>query len=114
LQQIESQLKAGAEGREVFKRFEHIFGKFPAYMLGLATRSGNMAEVFDATAKFIERDMEIKKNIKKALISPMFALLATIGATVYYIIDIFPSTAELFLKYDMPLPPPHAKNTQCQ
>lgn len=105
LQQIESQLKAGAEGREVFKRFEHIFGKFPAYMLGLATRSGNMAEVFDATAKFIERDMEIKKNIKKALISPMFALLATIGATVYYIIDIFPSTAELFLKYDMPLPP---------
>jgi type IV pilus assembly protein PilC len=105
LQQIESQLKAGAEGREVFMRFEHIFGKFPAYMLGLATRSGNMAEVFDATAKFIERDMEIKKNIKKALISPMFALLATFGAVIYYIVDIFPSTAQLFLKYDMPLPP---------
>ena len=104
LQQIESQLKAGAEGREVFNRYQHIFGKFPSYMLGLATRSGNMAEGFDATAKFIERDMEIQKNIKKAIISPMFALLATIGATVYYIIDIFPSTAELFLKYDMPLP----------
>jgi type IV pilus assembly protein PilC len=63
-----------------------------------------MAEVFDATAKFIERDMEIQKNIKKAVISPMFALLATFGATIYYIVDIFPSTAELFLKYDMPLP----------
>lgn len=105
LLQIESQLRGGAEGREVFMRYEHIFGKFPAYMLGLATRSGNMAEVFDATAKFMERDMEIKKNVKKALVSPMFALVATIGATVYYIIDIFPATAELFLKYDMPLPP---------
>jgi len=105
LMQIESQLKAGAEGREVFNRYQHIFGKFPAYMLGLATRSGNMAEVFDATAKFMERDMEIQKNIKKALVSPMFALVATIGATVYYIVDIFPSTAEMFLKYDMPLPP---------
>jgi type IV pilus assembly protein PilC len=104
LQQIESQLKAGAEGREVFNRYQHIFGKFPSYMLGLATRSGNMAEVFDATAKFIERDMEIQKNIKKAVISPMFALIATFGATIYYIVDIFPSTAELFLKYDMPLP----------
>lgn len=104
LQQIESQLKAGAEGREVFNRYQHVFGKFPSYMLGLATRSGNMAEVFDATAKFIERDMEIQKNIKKAVISPMFALLATFGATIYYIVDIFPSTAELFLKYDMPLP----------
>ncbi|MCK9558073.1 MAG: type II secretion system F family protein [Candidatus Cloacimonetes bacterium] len=104
LQQIESQLKSGAEGREVFSRYQHIFGKFPSYMLGLATRSGNMAEVFDATAKFIERDMEIKKNVKSAIISPFFALAATIGATVYYIVDIFPSTAQMFLKYDMPLP----------
>jgi type IV pilus assembly protein PilC len=105
LQQIESQLKGGAEGREVFARFTHVFGKFPAFMLGLATRSGNMAEVFEATSKFIERDMEIQKNIKKALISPMFAVLATLGAVMYYVIEIFPATAEMFLKYDMPLPP---------
>jgi len=105
LQQIESQLKGGAEGREVFARFTHVFGKFPAFMLGLATRSGNMAEIFEATSKFIERDMEIQKNIKKALISPMFAVLATIGAVMYYVIKIFPATAEMFLKYDMPLPP---------
>ncbi|MDP3113189.1 MAG: type II secretion system F family protein [Candidatus Cloacimonadaceae bacterium] len=105
LTQIESQLKSGAEGKEVFMRFTHIFGKFPAFMLGLATRSGNMAEIFDATSKFIERDMEIKKNIKKTLISPMFAVFATIGALLYYVIKIFPATAEIFLKYDMPLPP---------
>lgn len=104
LQQIESQLKGGAEGREVFARFTHIFGKFPAFMLGLATKSGNMADVFEATSKFIERDMEIQKNIKKALISPMFAVIATIGAVMYYVIEIFPATAEMFLKYDMPLP----------
>lgn len=105
LLQIESQLKGGAEGKEVFMRFGHVFGKFPAFMLGLATRSGNMADVFEATSKFIERDMEIKKNIKKALISPMFAVFATVGAVMYYVIDIFPATAELFLKYNMPLPP---------
>lgn len=105
LLQIESQLKAGAEGREVFMHFTHVFGKFPAFMLGLATRSGNMADVFEATSKFIERDLEIKKNIKKTLISPMFAILATIAAVVYYVVKIFPETAKLFIKYNMPLPP---------
>lgn len=105
LTQIESQLKSGAEGKEVFMRFSHIFGKFPAFMLGLATRSGNMAEIFDATCKFIERDMEIKKNIKKTLISPMFAVAATVGALIYYVVKIFPATAQIFLKYNMPLPP---------
>ncbi len=39
------------------------------------------------------------------MISPMFAVIATLGATMYYVIDIFPATAELFLKYNMPLPP---------
>lgn len=105
LGQIETQLKAGAEGKEVFNRYGHIFGKFPAYMLGLATRSGNMAEVFDATSKFIERDMEIRKSIKSTLISPLFAVLATIAALAYYVVVIFPQTAQLFLKYNMPLPP---------
>ena len=56
LKTIQAELKKGREGEEVFKEQEHVFGKFPAYMLGLATKSGNMAEVYKATAKFIERD----------------------------------------------------------
>ncbi|MBM4403051.1 MAG: type II secretion system F family protein [Candidatus Cloacimonetes bacterium] len=105
LLQIENQLKAGAEGKEVFMRFSNVFGRFPAFMLGLATRSGSMADVFEATCKFIERDQEIKKNVRKALISPMFAVLATVAAVIYYVVKIFPATAELFLKYEMPVPP---------
>src|SRR5690606_30651531 len=93
LYQIEAQLKAGAEGREVFMRFANIFGRVPAYMLGLATRSGNMAEIFDATAVFIERDVEIKKTIRKALTSPLITILATMAAFGYYVISIFPATA---------------------
>ncbi|MDZ4181573.1 MAG: type II secretion system F family protein [Candidatus Cloacimonadaceae bacterium] len=104
LLQIESQLKAGGEGREVFSMHTSVFGKFPAYMLGIATRSGNIAEVFEATGKFLQRDMEIRKSIRKALISPFFAVLATLGAVGYYVQEIFPSTAELFLNYNMPLP----------
>ena len=104
LLQIESQLRAGMEGREVFNRFAHVFGKFPAYMLGLATRSRSIADVIEATSKFIERDMQIRKSIRSTLITPAFAILATIAATAYYVMVIFPQTAELFLKYDMELP----------
>jgi len=105
LYHIDGQLKAGAEGREVFMRFTHIFGRFPAYMLGLATRSGNMAEIFDSTASFIERDVEIRKTIKKALLSPLITILATLAAFGYYVLEIFPATATLFSKYNMETPP---------
>jgi len=105
LKKIEGELKKGKEGSEVFGRYADIFGKFPAYMLGLATKSGNMAEVYEATAKFMEREMEFKKNLKQALVVPAFTVIALLGAVLYYVVKIFPATAELFLKFDIPLPP---------
>jgi type IV pilus assembly protein PilC len=110
--QIEKQLKIGKEGSEVFNRYQDIFGKFPAFMLGLATQSGNMTEIFAATNKFISRDFEIRKQIKKALVAPMFAVFATIGAVLYYVISIFPSTASMFVKFGIKVPPLTEKTLQ--
>jgi len=112
LKKIESELKKGKEGTEVFNRYADVFGKFPAYMLGLATKSGNMAEVYDATAKFMERDQEYKKSLKQALMTPMFTVLAMIAAVLYYIISIFPTTAELFIKSGVEVPPLTAATLQ--
>lgn len=105
LKKIENELKKGREGSEVFNEFADVFGKFPAYMLGLATKSGNMSEVYDATAKFMERDLEYRKSLKQAIMSPMFTVVAMILAVLYYIISIFPSTAKMFVKFGMKIPP---------
>ncbi len=104
LRKIQSELKRGKQGSEVFPRYADVFGKFPAYMLGLATKSGNMSEVYDATAKFMERDMEYRKNLRQALLQPAIMVLATIAALLYYILDIFPSTAKLFERFEMQIP----------
>jgi type IV pilus assembly protein PilC len=105
LKKIEAELKKGKEGTEVFKRYEDVFGKFPAYMLGLATKSGNMAEVYDATAKFMERDQEYKKSLRQAIMTPMLTVIFMLIAVGYYIMVIFPKTAKLFQKFKMKLPP---------
>lgn len=112
LKKIESELKKGKEGTEVFGRYEDVFGKFPAYMLGLATKSGNMAEVHQATAKFMERDMEYKKSLKKALLSPAMTVIFMFAAVGYYIGVIFPKTAGLFADFGIDLPPMTAATLQ--
>ncbi|HPY96853.1 MAG TPA: type II secretion system F family protein, partial [Candidatus Cloacimonadota bacterium] len=105
LKNIQNELKKGREGEEVFKQYEHVFGKFPAYMLGLATKSGNMAEVYDATAKFMERDMEYRKSLKQAIMSPAFTVFAMLLAVFYYLISIFPTTAKMFIRFGLDVPP---------
>ncbi len=105
LKKIEIELRKGVDGTEVFNKHADVLGKFPAYMLGLATKSGNMAGIFLATAKFIERDVEYRKSIRQALLVPMFTIVLVIIAVAYYMVSIFPQTAALFTKFNIPLPP---------
>lgn len=102
---IQKDLKDGKEGTEVYGKHEDIFGKFAAFMLSVASTSGNMALVFESTAKFMERDAEFKKNLKRALMMPAVTVLAVIGVVLFYVGYIFPATAELFVEMDITLPP---------
>jgi type IV pilus assembly protein PilC len=102
---INLELKQGRDSEKAFLKHESVLGKFTAHMLGLASKSGNMAEIYESTAKFLERQAEFKKNLKSALITPMVTLVVLFGAVIYYVGYIFPATAGLFRKFNIDLPP---------
>ena len=105
IKDINTELKQGKDSERAFIKHEAVLGRFTAHMLGLASKSGNMAEIYDSTAKFLERQAEFKKNLKSALISPIVTLIVLFGAVIYYVGYIFPATAKLFVKLKVDLPP---------
>ena len=105
LRDINQELKQGKDSEKAFVKHEKELGKFAAHMLGLASKSGNMAEIYESTAKFLERNAEFKKNLKSALIMPVVTLVILFGAVGYYVAYIFPATASLFVKFKIELPP---------
>jgi type IV pilus assembly protein PilC len=105
IKEINTELKQGKDSERAFIKHEAVLGRFTAHMLGLASKSGNMAEIYDSTAKFLERQAEFKKNLKSALIMPIVTLVVLFGAVVYYVGYIFPATAGLFRKFNIELPP---------
>lgn len=105
LKQINNDLKKGADSEEVYLRYQNVFGKFTAYMLGLASKSGNMIEIYKATAKFLERQQQFRKDLRSALITPMVTLFVLFLAVLFYVGYIFPETAKLFQKFKIELPP---------
>jgi type IV pilus assembly protein PilC len=109
---IQKDLKDGKEGSEVYGKHEDVFGQFASYMLSVASTSGNMAQVFESTAKFLERDAEFKKNLRRSLMMPTITVLAVIGVILFYVGYIFPATAELFVEMDIKLPPMTAATLQ--
>ncbi len=106
---IQKDLRDGKESTDVYGKHEKVFGRFACYMLGIASTSGNMASVFESTAKFIERDSEFKKSIRRALFMPSISILAIIGTLLFFVGYIFPVMAEMFLEFDIIMPPLTAK-----
>ena len=106
LRDISSDLKGGIEAKQAFMKHQEALGKFTAYMLGVASQSGNMAEIYEATARFLERKDEFRKSIKSALIMPAVTIFATIGVLIWYVWYIVPQTAGLFSSFEgLELPP---------
>ncbi len=106
IRDINSDLKGGVEARQAFMKHQDRLGQFTAYMLGVASQSGNMSEIYEATAKFLERRDEFKKSVRSSMIMPSVTILATLGVFVWYVWSIVPATAGLFADFDgIELPP---------
>jgi len=105
VKEINQDLQAGKDSEEAFIRQEKAFGRFTARMLGLASKSGNMVDIYESTAAFLERQAEFKKSLKSALVMPMFTLGLLLLVVVGYVAYIFPQTAALFVRMGIELPP---------
>ncbi len=105
LKEINNDLKKGADSEATFLKYQTVFGKFTAYMLGLASKSGNMSEIYKATAKFLERRQEFRKSLRSALITPAVTMFVLFLAVLFYVGYIFPATAKLFVRFGIELPP---------
>jgi type IV pilus assembly protein PilC len=105
IKEINAELKQGKDSEKVFMKQSPVLGKFTSQMLGLASKSGNMVEIYESAAKFMERNLDFKKNLKSALITPLITLFVLFLACLFYLVYIFPETAEMFLKFKIPLPP---------
>ena len=109
IRDLNADLKGGMDAQQAFMKHQHMLGKFTAYMLGIASKSGNVAEIYEATAKFLERQNEFKKSVKSAMITPAITMIVLIATLVWYVWYIFPQTAGLFADLNMELPPLTAK-----
>jgi len=105
IKEINNDLHHGKDSEEAFVRQEKYLGKFSARMLGLASKSGNMVDIYESTAAFLERQQEFKKSLKSALVMPLFTLLLLFAAVGFYVAYIFPQTADLFVRMGIELPP---------
>ena len=96
IRDLNADLKGGMDAEKAFMKHQHDLGKFTSYMLGIASKSGNMAEIYESTARFLERQNEFKKSVRSSMITPAITMVVLIACFIWYVWYIFPQTAGLF------------------
>jgi len=99
----------GGGGATVAEAVANQGDVFPAYfvsMLRSAELTGKMDDAFDQLHRYIRRDVQLTKQVRKALIYPVILLLVAIGVVSIIVIFVIPKFAVFFKSFNATLPLP--------
>ncbi len=96
-------------GRSVTEALSAHGDVFPPYfmaLLGSAELTGRMDDAFDQLHRYIKRDVELRRAVRKALIYPVILLALALGVCLVIVVFAIPRFAEFFEGFDAELPLP--------
>jgi type IV pilus assembly protein PilC len=103
---IADQIAAGNSVTSALEKYRAMFGDVYVETVRAAEVSGNMTEVLGSLAEMLERQHDMNKNVKGALMYPMCVIGALSLAVTFLMIFVVPKFASMFAArgLDLPLP----------
>ncbi len=106
MEDIATQIEGGSSVTEALSPHRDVFGEVYVETVRAAETSGSMIEVLARLASMLDRQYEIVKNVKGALIYPLCVIGALGLAVTFLMIFVVPRFAEMFASRGIALPLP--------
>ena len=97
-------LEAGRDLATSFNEHPQIFSLFYVSMIRIGETTGQLDAIFLQLARYLERDMRTRKQIKSALRYPSFVIIAISIAIAIINLFVIPAFAGVFNKFGSELP----------
>ena len=106
LSDVASRIASGNSVTDAMSAYAETFGEVYVETVRAAEKSGNMTAVLAALADMLERQYEIGKNVKAALLYPICVISALSLAVIFLMVFVVPKFAAMFAArgIDLPLP----------
>ena len=97
-------LNSGVTITESFNRRPDVFPETVRNLVAIGDESGTLDKMMGEAAEHIERILHIKRDIRTALIYPVFVFATIFAVAGFWIYYVVPSMAELFKQLNAKLP----------
>jgi len=106
LEDIGREIEEGASFSEAFYEKKEIFPDILIRLSKIGEETGRLDKSFEDAAAHLEKMAELYSTMKKALLYPVFAVVFTFGALLFWLIFVLPNVMKLFTGMNIALPLP--------
>lgn len=97
-------VRAGQPLSDGLRQFEPAVPVTVRTLVGIGEQSGAMDRVLIDAGEHLKRMHAISQDIRKAMIYPIFVLLAVLGAALFWVYYVLPDLSMMFLQMGVTLP----------
>lgn len=87
-------------------RHPKVFEKLYTCMVDAGEKGGLLSEVLSRLATFLENTARLRKKVKSAMMYPTAVTCVAIGVTLFLMVQVVPTFAEVFTSFGKKLPAP--------
>jgi general secretion pathway protein F/type IV pilus assembly protein PilC len=102
---IRDDLNSGISMTEAFGRHPDVFPETVRNLIAIGEQSGNIDRMLREGAEHVERMINIRRDIRTALIYPAFVFATIFSVAGFWIYYVVPNMARLFKQLQAKLPP---------
>ena len=106
IEQVAASISAGSTITEAMEPFHDLFGDVYIQSLNAAEQSGNLVKVLNHLAEMLDREVEIRSQIRSALLYPLSVITILGLAVVFLLMFVVPRFATMFESRGIELPLP--------
>ena len=106
IENIRRDIEKGSNFADALSRYPDIFSDLYVSTIRVGEETGNMEEILDRIAGFLEREMDIKARVKGALLYPVVLLVVASGLITFLVTYVLPKFRKVFYSANVPLPLP--------
>ena len=101
---IQTEVEAGTNLSLALKRYPRLFDELYTNLVAVGERSGNLDNLMEKIADYMENHEEIKAKIKGAMFYPAAVIAVAFIVTTLLLLFVIPQFEDLFSSFDASLP----------
>lgn len=102
--ELQMQILSGKKFSEALATFPRTFSQFYVSMISASELTGNLAEILRHLRDYLQREDDLKSEVKGALTYPIILLILGLSVTVFLLISIVPQFESMFQSTGRTLP----------